>query len=114
MLRYERDDRVLVKNTGSSAITANSLVKVGNWVGVAYADIPAGQEGIIMTRGVFELPVADPAVAINSGDPLQYDGNGGVKPYDSADTTNPKIGKAFADKAAGETTVLVTLMPELY
>lgn len=114
MLKYERDDRVLVKNTGTSDITANSLVKIGNWVGVAYADIPAGQEGIIMTRGVFELPVADPTVAITSGDLLQYDGSGGVKPYNSADTANPKIGKAFADKAAGETTVLVSLMPELY
>jgi len=35
MLRYDRDDRVLVKNTGTSDIPANSLVKVGNWVGVA-------------------------------------------------------------------------------
>ncbi len=114
MLKYDRDDRVLVKNTGSSDITANSLVKIGNWVGVVYTDIPAGEEGIIMTRGVFELPVADSTVTIASGDLLQYDGSSGVKPYDSADTTNPKIGKAFANKAAGETTVLVTLMPELY
>jgi len=67
-----------------------------------------------MTRGVFELPVADPTVTIASGDLLQYNGSGGVKPYDSTDTKNPKIGKAFADKATGETTVLVTLMPELY
>jgi len=114
MLRYDKDDRVLVKNTGSTDITANSLVKIGNWVGVAYTDIPAGDEGIIMIRGVFELPVADPTIEITTGDLLQYDGKNSVKPYDSTDSTNPKIGKAFANKPANETTVLVTLMPELY
>jgi predicted RecA/RadA family phage recombinase len=114
MLRYERDDRVRITNTGTDTLAKDTLVKVGNWVGVPFEDILPGEEGILMVRGVFDVPVADSSVEIASGTVLQYAGNGKVKPYDESDNTNPKVGKAFKAKASGEETVYITLMPELY
>ncbi|MEO2069426.1 MAG: DUF2190 family protein [Desulfurobacteriaceae bacterium] len=114
MFRYERDDRVRVINTGTSTLAKDTLAKVGNWIGVPFEDILPGEEGVLIVRGVFDVPVADPSVEIASGTLLQYAGDGKVKPYDSSDDTNPKIGKAFKTKASGEETVYITLMPELY
>ena len=110
MLVLERDDRVKVKNTTGKDIKSGELVKVGNWYGIAYADIHNGEEGILMVRGVFNVPVNDPATELKTGEKLTYS-NGKVKKAGNNDVV---IGKVFESKPAGKTEVLITLMPELY
>jgi predicted RecA/RadA family phage recombinase len=114
MLVYEQADRVVVKNNLGRDIQPGEIVQIGNWIGMAYAGILNGEEGVLVIRGVVEAPVSDPTAVISSGEKLQFDPNSGkVSPYDS-NSSNPVIGKAFVDKPAGVDTVQVVLMPELY
>ena len=113
MLVYEEATRVVVKNTLGRDIQPGEIVQIGNWIGMAYAGIPNGEDGVLVIRGVVEAPVSDPTVAIASGEKLQFDSSGKVAPHDS-NSSNPVIGKAFADKPAGVDKVQVILMPELY
>jgi len=121
MLVYEQGNRVRVKNNTGKDITAGTIAKVGNWIGMAYTDIPNGQEGVLVIRGVVEAEVEDPTVEIATGTPLQFNPiNGKVKPKTTEGPSltqgnnNPVIGKAFETKPAGQAKVLVLLMPELY
>ena len=114
MLIYEEGKRVRVLNNTGSDIQAGQLVKVGNWIGMAFSDIPNGQEGTLVIKGVVEAQVVDPAVEIPSGTPLQFDpSTGKVQPKDP-NANLPVIGKAFETKPMNQSTVLVLLMPELY
>jgi len=114
MLVYEEATRVVVKNTLGRDIQPGEIVKVGNWIGMAYTGIPDGEDGVLVIRGVVEAIVSDPTVAVASGEKLQFDpSTGKVAPYDS-NSSNPVIGKAFTDKPAGVEKVQLVLMPELY
>ncbi len=114
MLIYEESTRVVVKNTLGREIQAGEIVQVGKWIGMAYAGIPDGEEGVLVIRGVVEAPVSDLTAVIESGTKLQFDpSTGKVAPYDSSSST-PVIGKAFTDKPAGVDKVQLVLMPELY
>ncbi len=114
MLIYEEGKRVRVLNNTGSDIQAGQLVKVGNWIGMAFSDIPNGQEGTLVIKGVVEAQAVDPAVEIPSGTPLQFDpSTGKVQPKDP-NANLPVIGKAFETKPMNQSTVLVLLMPELY
>jgi len=114
MLVYEDATRVVVKNTLGRDIQPGEIVQIGNWIGMAYAGIPDGEDGVLVIRGVVEAPVSDPTVAISSGEKLQFDpSTGKVAPHDS-NSSNPVIGKAFADKPANVDKVQLILMPELY
>jgi len=114
MLVYEEGERVRVLNNTGSDIQAGQLVKVGNWIGMAYSDIPSGEEGTLIIKGVVQAQAVDPAVEIPTGTPLQFDPSSGkVQPKDP-NANLPTVGKAFETKPAGQSTILVLLMPELY
>lgn len=60
-----------VNGTGS-AVTANSVVKMGNTLGVALVDIANGATGAVAVRGVFTVPKVTAAV-IAQGESLTWD-----------------------------------------
>jgi len=114
MLVYEDGKRVRVVNNTGSDIPAGALVQLGNWIGMAYSDIPNGEGGILVIKGVVEGQVADPTPEIPGGTLLQFDPSTGKVQPEDPNANLPVIGKAFETKAAGESTILVLLMPELY
>ncbi len=99
-----------VKVTFANAASAGDLVNVGKWYGVVNTNVGAGEEGILCIRGVFRLPKANASEEIASGDFIEFVSGGKVRKYSSG----VKIGKAYANSAAGEEYVDVILMPELY
>lgn len=58
--------------TPSSAYAGGELVLLGDLVGVAVADIPANETGVICCSGVFEFP-KDPAAVLAQGDHAHWD-----------------------------------------
>ncbi len=104
-------DRITFTNTGTTTIKGGSLIHASGFYGVVYKNTKPNEEGVIEIEGVFEVPVNDPTVAINSGDKLSYI-NGKVQPVPA--TGGIVIGKAMETKPAGKATILIKLMPELY
>lgn len=58
--------------TPSSAYAGGELVILGDVVGVAVADIPANETGVICCSGVFEFS-KNPAAVVESGDHAHWD-----------------------------------------
>lgn len=66
----------IIQVTAGSAITSGSVVKVGQILGVALADIAAGDTGSVAIEGVFTVPKVSGAV-IAQGESLTWDVSAG-------------------------------------
>lgn len=62
--------------TPGTDITSGSVVKIGQMLGVAERDIPAGTEGAVSIEGVFTVPKVSAAV-ITAGESLTWDVSAG-------------------------------------
>ena len=60
-------DGDVLQHTAAAAITAGQVVKIGNVLGVALVDIPAGGTGSVKTTGVFTVPKVSGSVIAQGG-----------------------------------------------
>ena len=91
--------------TAPSNVVGGDLVTVGSIVGVAVSDIPSGEEGILETEGVFELPPAESA-AIAQGVVVYATPQGEIA---TTEAGNTRAGIAWAARSMGESLVRVKI-----
>jgi predicted RecA/RadA family phage recombinase len=108
---FVQDGDVLLWTNGTgSAVTANSVVKIGQILGVALVDIANGSSGAVMIEGVFTVPKVSGAV-IAQGESLTWDVSAGAfddnlaTPATGDVTGAPAV--AAEAKGAGTTTIAV-------
>lgn len=93
-------------NSGNDKIEANTILVVGDIVGVAGMDIEAGETGTVITHGVFEMPKKD-ATAISQGAKVYFDTTDGITATAGA---LKQAGYAAAPAAATDTKIMVKLL----
>ena len=91
--------------TATNDVVGGDLVTVGSIVGVAVSDIPAGEEGILETEGVFELLPAE-SEAIAQGAVVYATAQGKVT---TTESDNSRAGVVWEARGTGDTFVLVKI-----
>lgn len=121
---WQRGEAIDYVNSGDTTIAANTVILYGSRLGIAGADIPAGETGSLLVEGVYELPkeYAASDKAITAGAEVYWDnsnscikkavaqeiGTGG----DAGKVTteaSPVHGFAVAAAASADQTVLVKI-----
>lgn len=125
---WQRGETLDYMNSTTSAIEAGTILVLGSRIGVAAADIPAGELGEVNVDGVYKMPKTeddviamgaavryDPAagtiglpaaaVATQSDDESSKDDSGA----DADEDTTVPAGYAAAPAAAADTEVLVKI-----
>jgi len=74
--KLSKGDVIAYKNTGETDIAYLDVVNLTNRIGIAAANIPAGETGSVEVVGVFELP-AENDTAFAVGDKLYWDETNG-------------------------------------
>ena len=97
-------DTVLYTNPTSETIAASDVVVLPDMIGIAIADIPAGEEGVLAVAGDQEL---DADGAWDVGTQLYWDETN-AELTETASSNTP-AGKAAADKPTADTTARVLL-----
>lgn len=95
--------------TASAAVAAGDVVNLATRIGVAAADIAAGETGAVHVTGVFEMPKA--AETITVGQALYWvvaDEN--ISTAAGTEPANIPAGWAVAAAESADTTVLVKLL----
>jgi predicted RecA/RadA family phage recombinase len=117
---WQRGESIDYVNSGDTKIDANTVILYGSRLGIAGADIPAGEKGTLLVEGVYELPkdYGDSGKAITAGQEVQWDNsNSYIKAAvaqvvaEGAVTTeaSPVHGYAVAAAASTDKTVLVKI-----
>lgn len=73
---WQRGESLDYINSGSATIAAGTVIVLGDRIGVAGTDIPAGACGSINVEGVYIFPKA--SGAIGAGDEVAWDATNGV------------------------------------
>ena len=64
-------------NTGVTTIAATTVIDInGKRIGVAGCEIPPGEMGSLMVKGVYSIPKKVAATVFAMGDPVEFDGDG--------------------------------------
>lgn len=98
-------------NAGESKIPANTVVVIGDRIGVAGTDIAVGETGSLLVEGVFEMTKSSEN-AITIGKTVYFDGTGITEAAnDGAQTPTayPKAGYAASSAAAADSKILVKI-----
>jgi len=100
---FPQSTRVKFTNSTGSTITSGSVVDLGWTYGVTVNDVLDGNEGLVETRGKFQLPKVA-ATAFTAGQAVGWDGSevvvaGGGRP----------IGVVVEDAASSDATIMVAL-----
>ncbi|GAB1638051.1 membrane protein [Escherichia coli] len=93
-----------VNETGK-AVSSGDLVIQDNLVGVAHADIPDGEAGILHTTGVFSLPKE--AEALTQGNLVYF--NADTATLTATKSGNALVGTVWITADTGDATVCVRL-----
>ncbi len=92
--------------TAAAAASSGDVVKIGNLIGIAQGSAATGEELVLATYGVFELPkVAADALAV--GDPVYWRSSDGL--VTGTATGNSKLGVAVSDAGVGSAGIRVRL-----
>lgn len=102
---WQRGEALDYTNSTSVVIEANTIIAVGDIVGVAGTDIDPGEIGSLHIAGVFEMPKKTTADVIAMGKKVYFDGTG----ITATSTSNTYAGIAAADSSASDATILVKL-----
>lgn len=70
---FKQDGDVITVTAGSAGISAGDVVKTGDIFGVAKFDIPASQQGVISTKGIFEFEKNATSDVYSQGGKIWYD-----------------------------------------
>lgn len=100
-------------NSTESKIEANTVVALGNRIGVIGTDIEPGALGSVITEGVFILDKTDSTEAITLGDAVYFDGEGITAAAQTGEgndaTDNTLAGWAIKASAANDPDVYVKI-----
>lgn len=117
---WQRGETIDYKNDTDALIEAGTIIVLGSRIGVAAADIPAGELGELNVDGVYKFPKAEDAV-IDMGAAVEYDPSAGTVDVpssvatqsddDDESSTQSKVtaGFAVAPAASADTEVLVKI-----
>lgn len=103
---WQRGETLDYTNSTSKTIEANTIVKVGDIVGVIGTDIEPNEIGTLHIAGVFEMPKKTASEVIEMGKKLYFDGTTGVT---ATDSENTYVGISASASSATDATVLVKL-----
>ena len=109
---WQRGEALDYINSTDATIPNNTLVQIGDRLGVTGTTIEPGQTGSLHVGGVWEINKTGTA-AITMGQTVYFDGTGITDAKDNGATTNPtayiEAGFAAADAKADAETILVKL-----
>ena len=103
---WQRGESLDFANENSAKIEANSVIVIGDKIGVAGMDIAPRETGSIHITGVFRFPKTTVSEAIAVGTAVYFDGTGIVAASGSGTTA---AGWVVAASGASDTTVLVKI-----
>ena len=101
---WQRGEALDYINSTENKIAANTIVKIGDRLGVTGCDIAPGAVGSLHVCGVFEMPKTGTS-AIAMGQNVYWDGSG----ITDAAENNTKAGYAAAAAAADATKIMVQI-----
>lgn len=101
---YQKASNLDYVNSSGSKIEANTIIVLGDRIGIAGCDIDAGETGAIVVEGVFKMPKSS-ASAIAAGAEVYFDGTG----ITTTSSSNTRAGFAAAAAAAADTQILVSI-----
>lgn len=102
---WQRGESLDYKNTTDAVIPANTIVLVGNILGVIGTDIASGEVGSLHVSGVWKMPVV--SASISMGSPLYWDAS--QSKLTTTASTNKLVGVAAADATSSDTEVFIKL-----
>ena len=102
---WQRGETLDYTNETEDKIEANSVIVLGDRIGVAGTDILPGELGSVHVTGVFEFPKGSGEIVV--GTEVYYSESEGVITTDSSSDT--KAGFAILTAADSETSVLVKI-----
>ena len=103
---WQRGEALDYTNTTTATIPANTIVKIGDHIGVTGTDIEPNKVGSLHVGGIWEIPKTG-TKKIDMGATVYFDGNGnGIT--DTA-AGNTAVGYAAASATAEDTKILVKL-----
>ena len=101
---WQKGESLDYTNPTETLIPANTVVLLGERLGVAGTDIPAGETGSLHMTGVFEIP-KKAGVALAAGDPVTFTEADGI---DKA--SKGSVGYAVQAAGADAATAFVKLL----
>lgn len=102
---WQRGETLDFTNATNKTIEANTIMAVGDIVGVAGTDIEPGETGSLHIAGVFEMPKATASEVIAMGKKVYFSTSG----ITATETGNTYAGIAAADTPASDANILVRL-----
>lgn len=102
---WQRGEALDYTNTTTATIPANTIVKIGDHIGVTGTDIEPNKVGSLHVGGIWEIPKTG-TNNIDMGATVYFDGSGIT---DTATTGNTAVGYAAASATAEDTKILVKL-----
>lgn len=103
---WQKGEQLDYKNSTSTTIVANSVIKIGTRIGIAGNTIDPGETGSVVMVGVFEM-VKTSTNEITAGTDVYYDAT--ADGITETDTSNILVGYAVQTAVASATTILVKL-----
>lgn len=103
---WQRGETLDFTNSTENKIEANTIMAVGDIVGVVGTDIEPGETGSLHIAGVFEMPKKTASEVIDMGKKVYFDGSNGIT---ATSTSNTYAGIAAAESSATDTNILVKL-----
>lgn len=103
---WQKGEQLDYKNSTSSAIAANTVIKIGTRIGVAGNTINPEETGSVVMVGVFEV-VKSSTSEIKAGTDVYYDAT--ADGFTDTSTSNTLAGYAAQTAAAADTKMLVKL-----
>lgn len=107
MKNYIQEGKHVTITGPSGGLSSGDGVLIGSLFGIATTDIAEGDEGVICTQGIFELPKTS-ALAIDYGDNVYWDPTQGE--VNKTASGQSRVGVAVEDAANPSSTVKVLLM----
>ena len=104
---WQRGDSIDFVNTTDKTLEANTILSVGDHIGVAGTDILPGETGSLFVSGVFEMPKTS-TTEIAEGKNIYFDGNG-ITDTASEEGASP-VGYAIQAAKASDPVIYVKLL----
>lgn len=106
---WQRGEALDYTNTTTATIPANTIVKIGDHIGVTGTDIEPNKVGSLHVGGIWEIPKTG-AKKIDMGATVYFDGSGITDTATGNTATgNTAVGYAAASATAEDTKILVKL-----
>lgn len=101
---WQRGEKIDFLNSTSATIKNGEVVTLGERIGIAGDDIPAGKVGVVVMTGVFKIPKDSSTVKV--GNTLYFTSD----KVSTTKTGNVVAGMAVADASTEATEALVRLV----